>query len=382
MSLGYGRDVSESAGLESLRRYTRFTLLASIPVVGLLPILFGVANGVRPLPLAVLVAGIAVLLTVHWRRVSRVIDDPTTPLPWRPSAATFVLSVGLLVYAFAYADPGNALWAYLPAVVIAELQVGRPKAVGRRINAALVAGVTCLVVVLAVVLPVGTSPAGAALGTVLATVTLSFAEVHALRQWRIALELDQARRDAAELGATRERLRFAEDLHDILGHALEVVSLKSELAVRMAPVDPDRAVAEMAQVQRLARGAVKDVRDLVRGRRPTALETELPGACSLMASAGIDCVVDGAPAGPHSELFGRVLREAVTNLLRHADTRTCWITVRAATLTVVNDGVDQTRSPGDGTGLAGLRRRVTEAGGELTAGPGERPGTFAVAVVL
>jgi two-component system sensor histidine kinase DesK len=112
------------------------------------------------------------------------------------------------------------------------------------------------------------------------------------------------------------------------------------------------------------------------------LETELAGARTLLASAGIDCVVDEEATNPrHSELLGRVLREAVTNLLRHADTRHCWITVRPAALTVVNDGVVD-RPAGDGTGLAGLRRRITEAGGALTAGPGERPGTFSVAAVL
>jgi glucose-6-phosphate-specific signal transduction histidine kinase len=86
---------------------------------------------------------------------------------------------------------------------------------------------------------------------------MPLAELIALCQWRLALELDQACQDAAELGATRERLRFAEDLHDILGHALEVVSLKSELAARLGQVDPARAHAEMVEVQRLARGALR-----------------------------------------------------------------------------------------------------------------------------
>jgi two-component system sensor histidine kinase DesK len=160
-----------------------------------------------------------------------------------------------------------------------------------------------------------------------------------------------------------------------------VVSLKSELATRLVTVDPERAHTELVQMQRLARGALRDVRELARGRRSTDLDTELTGARSLLASAGIDCVVDGSPAGgTHSELLGRVLREAVTNLLRHADTRRCWITVRPSALTVVNDGVDADKPAGDGTGLAGLRRRVTEAGGSLTAGAGS--GRFTVAVVL
>ena len=375
--------VSEPAGLRSLRRYTRLTLLTSVVVVGLLPLLFTIAVGVRPLPFAVLVAGIVALLVTHWRRLSRIVDEPGQSLPWRPSAVTFALAAGLVVFAYAFADRGNVLWAYLPALAVAELQYGRPGAAGWRLNTWLTGCVTALVVGLTLTLPLETTAVSAAIGTSVAMLAVSFGEVIALRQWRIAVELDRARRDAAELGATRERLRFAEDLHDILGHALEVVSLKSELATRLAPVDPDRAYAEMAEVGRLARGALDDVRELARGQRPTTLETELTGARSLLASAGIECVVDGESTGStHSELLGRVLREAVTNLLRHADTRHCWITVRPTALTVVNDGVDLPGPVRDGTGLAGLRRRVTEAGGELTAGPGERPGTFSVAAVL
>jgi two-component system sensor histidine kinase DesK len=92
--------------------------------------------------------------------------------------------------------------------------------------------------------------------------------------------------------------------------------------------------------------------------------------------------VDGAATGgEHSELLGRVLREAVTNLLRHADTRHCRITVRPSALTVVNDGA-AAATAGEGTGLAALSRRVTEAGGTFLAGPGETPGTFVVEAVL
>jgi two-component system sensor histidine kinase DesK len=387
ISASVGR-VSEPDRLKSLRRYTQLTLLTTLPVAGATPLLVSVANGVPWVRLSVLIAGVAVLLPMHWRRLVRAIDAPAETLAWRRSAVTLVLSVGLLAYAFTYADPGNSVWAIPTSVAVAELQYGRRPAAAWRLIGWLAVAVGALVAVLAAVIPdVRTDPLPAALVTVFVMVSIPIAEVISLRQWHIAVELDQARREAAELGATRERLRFAEDLHDILGHALEVVSLKSELATRLAPVDPARAHTEMAEVQRLARGALRDVRALARGRLPTGLQTELTGARALLASAGIDCVIDsvidGEPThGDHSEQLGRVLREAVTNLLRHADTRHCWITVRQAALTVVNDGVDPDKPPGDGTGLTGLRRRVTEAGGELTAGPGDRPGTFTVAAVL
>jgi two-component system sensor histidine kinase DesK len=376
--------VAERDALVSMRRYTRLTLLSAMPIGGLAP-LFLIGDGVDWRHAVVLVTAVAVLVPVHWRRVARAIAEPAEVPPWRPSAVTLTLSVALLVYGYAYANPGNVMWAFIPSLSIAELQFGRPQAAAWRLTAGLAGGIGGLVGVLAEHTSPEGPPLAVAVGiTTFILLTMPFAEVTALRQWHIAIELDQARRDAAELGATRERLRFAEDLHDILGHALEVVSLKSELATRLGRVDPDRAYAEMAEVQRLARGALEDVRGLARGRRSTDLDTELAGARTLLTSAGIDCAVDAEAASPaHSELLGRVLREAVTNLLRHADTRHCWITVRPAALTVVNDGVGAA-PPGDdtGTGLAGLSRRVRAAGGEFTAGPGERPGTFTVSAVL
>lgn len=365
-------------------RYTRLTLLMTVPILGAAPLLVSFANGVRWDRLAVLVAGVAVLLPVHWGRVARALEAPSVISPWRPSAVTLAVSAALFCYAYTYGDPGNVMWVFLPAAPVAELQFGRTTQAAWRITGWAAIGAGALVWLLAVAIPStgGAPPAVAAVVTMFVVATVPVGELVALRQWRIALDLDQARRDAAELGATRERLRFAEDLHDILGHALEVVSLKAELATRLHAVDPDRAHAEMAEVQRLARGALRDVRELARGQRTTGLAEELTGARTLLASAGIDCEVDGSAVDPdHSELLGRVLREAVTNLLRHADTRHCRITVRPAALTVVNDGAG-TAPPGEGTGLASLSRRVTEAGGTFLAGPGREPGTFTVEALL
>ena len=374
----------ERDALASLHRYTRLTLLATVPVIGLAPLLVAFSDFERWDRFLPLVVAVAVLLPVHWRRVSRAIDAPTEVLPWRPSAVALVVAFGLYTYAYTYGDVGNTWWMFLPAAPLAELQFGRKTPDALRVSAPVVAFACVLSVVLAGIVPPDTeaSPLATGLVAVIVMVVLPFGELVALRQWRIAVELDQARRDAAELGATRERLRFAEDLHDILGHALEVVSLKAELAARLGAADPDRAHTEMAEVQRLARAALRDVRQLARGQRPLRLDAELTGARTLLGSAGIECEVDGEAAdGPHSELLGRVLREAVTNLLRHADTRHCRITVRPAALTVVNDGADAS-APGEGTGLAGLSRRVTEAGGTFRAGPGETRGTFVVEAVL
>jgi two-component system sensor histidine kinase DesK len=376
--------VSERDALASLHRYTRLTLLATVPVIGFMPLLVAFGDFERWDRFIPLLVAVAVLLPVHWRRVARAIEAPTEVLPMRPSIVTLVVVFGLYGYAYTYGDPGNTWWMFLASAPLAELQFGRRTSAALRLSAPVVVVASVLAVVLAELVPPdgGTSLVEVGVVAAIVMLVLPFGELVALRQWRIAVELDQARRAAAELGATRERLRFAEDLHDILGHALEVVSLKAELATRLGAADPERAQAEMAEVQRLARGALRDVRALARGQRPLRLDAELTGARTLLTSAGIECSVDGlATDGEHSELLGRVLREAVTNLLRHADTRHCRITVRPAALTVVNDGAGAA-TEGEGTGLASLSRRVTEAGGTFRAGPGETPGTFVVEAVL
>lgn len=193
---------------------------------------------------------------------------------------------------------------------------------------------------------------------------------------RLKTEL-AATRTALETAEARERSRIADDLHDILGHALEVVAFKAELADRMLGPLPDRAHGEMVEIQRVARSAMNDVRSLARSRRPTDLESELAGAVALFHSAGIQVEVDGDPrsvCAPGRDPLARVLREAVTNLLRHATPTRCLIRIRQnpsdASITVVNDGVERstsTPSPG-GTGLTGLSRLVAEYGGHLSAG--------------
>jgi len=387
----YFRPVSNREALASLHRYAQWTLLGTVPVFAGAAVLATVSERPDERVLGALIAGAVMLVGVHLRRLARAIADPTADpavvWPWRRSVATLVPATALMVLAAAsHVEGSAAMWAFLPAMSVIELRFGRPGATAwHSVPAALGVGVVAGLV------RFWSNPQEAvlsAVGVALIVLCLQFAETTALRQWRLTVELDQARRDAAELGATRERLRVAEDLHDILGHALEVVSLKSELATRLTTADPARAHAEMAEVGRLARGALTDVRALVQGHRSTHLDTELAGARGLLGSAGIDCAFD-VPAHTldeqRGELLGRVLREAVTNLLRHADTHHCWVTLRtdgdAATLRIVNDGVLETADDRAGTGLRALARRVGEAGGRFRSGP-EEPGRFEVEVVL
>jgi two-component system sensor histidine kinase DesK len=230
--------------------------------------------------------------------------------------------------------------------------------------------------VLAVRLVHGWNDTGAGLGIVLAAVAISAI--------RLAFErnrsLVQAQDEMAQLAVTTERSRFARDLHDILGHSLTVITVKAELAGRLLRDDPDRAAAEIADVERLSRDALADVRRAVAGYREVTLTTELASARQSLAAAGIDAhisaAVDDVPTQLR-ELYGWVVREGVTNVIRHSNARLCEIRADARGVEVVDDGVGATGGaggPGPGHGLAGLAERAAGAGARLTAGPRPRGG--------
>lgn len=180
----------------------------------------------------------------------------------------------------------------------------------------------------------------------------------------------------AALAAERERGRVARDIHDILGHSLTVITVKAELAGRLVAADPARASSEIADVEALARGALADVRATVAGFRGVSVATELAAARTALAAAGIDAdlptTTDAVPP-EFRELAGWVVREGVTNVVRHSGAARCRVRVDARSVEVADDG----RGPGDGTvstGLAGLRERVEAMGGRMTAGGGELGG--------
>ncbi|WP_179277120.1 sensor histidine kinase [Actinoplanes regularis] len=188
--------------------------------------------------------------------------------------------------------------------------------------------------------------------------------------WEMA---ERARRDAAAAAVGAERDRFAAELHDIQGHSLQVIVLKSELAARLAATDPDRAVAEMREVEALARDALRDSRDVARGLRPVALATEIANAVGVLTAAGIACHADQIAAAPvrQERLLALVVREATTNMLRHSTATRATITLTAdrgtgVTLTVVNDAPLQPSATGDRGGLDNLAGRIATAGGSLT----------------
>lgn len=170
-----------------------------------------------------------------------------------------------------------------------------------------------------------------------------------------------------ELALHAERDRVARDVHDVLGHSLTVISVKAELAERLLDDDPQRSRAELADIQSLSRQALAEVRATVSGLRVARLDEELTDAQSALAGAGIDATLprDASVVDPrHRIVLAWVLREAVTNVVRHSQATRCAVELGAAFLRVSDDGRGLgTSNPGNG--LTGVRERVAAAGGTL-----------------
>jgi two-component system sensor histidine kinase DesK len=184
--------------------------------------------------------------------------------------------------------------------------------------------------------------------------------------------LADARAELARLSAENERVRIARDLHDLLGHSLTTITVKAGLARRLGESDPAQAYREIAEVETLARRSLADVRAAVSGYHDVTLTGELAAGRELLRAAGVTAdlphasdVVDSA----YSELFGWVVREGLTNIVRHARASSCVVRLYPAVIEIVDDGLGDPGQPGTGNGLSGLCERVTAAGGGVEAGP-------------
>lgn len=175
-----------------------------------------------------------------------------------------------------------------------------------------------------------------------------------------------------------ERDRMARDVHDLLGHSLTVLSLKAQLAERLLDVEPERARAELADIRAITAEALAGVRATVSGRRSSGLDSELAHACSALRAAGIRHSVAGEPATVEPALalpLAWVLREAVTNVLRHARASECRIEFAPRRLLVSDDGGGPGPGGREGNGVRGMRERVAMAGARLQIGPASGGGT-------
>jgi two-component system sensor histidine kinase DesK len=192
---------------------------------------------------------------------------------------------------------------------------------------------------------------------------------------RLTRRLLLAQDEAQRLAKMAERERIARDLHDLLGHTLSVIVLKSELASKLAEVDAGRAAAEIRDVERISRDALAQVRAAVQGYRSSGLDREVEQARTALDAAGIrlDASMSGhrLPAAQETVL-AMALREAVTNIVRHARATACRLSLRQEGPWCELEVADNGRGGElyEGNGLSGMRQRVEALGGKL-----ERDGT-------
>ncbi|MFF3712172.1 sensor histidine kinase [Streptomyces phaeochromogenes] len=266
-------------------------------------------------------------------------------------------------------------------VLFVYVSVASGAALPPRLARLTVPGVSALMTVIALSVPEGDEYLASLL---LPALLGGFAMVGVRTLIRTTIELREARATVAQLAANEERLRLARDLHDLLGHSLSLITLKSELAGRMLPEHPDKAAQQVADIENVSRQAMVDVREAVTGYRRPRLAGELAGVRVALTAAGITAELPAEPdltgvASETESALAWALREAVTNVVRHSGARRCKVElVRRQTLegpvlelSVEDDGGGADSGPGNG--LTGLRERLEKVGGELEAG-GARQG--------
>ncbi|WP_136051973.1 sensor histidine kinase [Microbacterium sp. K36] len=214
--------------------------------------------------------------------------------------------------------------------------------------------------------------------SVLAIVAL-LGVVNTVSTWLIVRSAE-AERLGRELATSEGREAVARDVHDLIGHSLTVVGLKAQLVRRLMDSDPERAKAELADIERLTAEAIAGVRQTVAGARATTLVEQLASTEDSLRAADIALVVDGTPdaLSPVQAITASwILREATTNTLRHSGAAAVRVRIAPGVLTVEDDGVGPASATGhrEGNGIRGMRERAAAAGAGFTVRPGEAAGT-------
>ncbi|MFF0297130.1 sensor histidine kinase [Kitasatospora sp. NPDC004614] len=227
-------------------------------------------------------------------------------------------------------------------------------------------------------------PVGETFYISVATVTNGLVIFGLSRLTDLVIEVHRSRAELANLAVAQERLRFARDLHDLLGYSLSAITLKCELAYRLVPGQHELAQQELTEILQTARQALSDVRAVARGYREMSLSAEVESAKAMLATLGVRCTARldfGLLPQQVETVLATVLREGLTNMLRHSKVEQCEISAvregRIVRFRLANDGVGRTvpgqpplvRDTGGGSGIGNLTTRARELGGTLTAGP-------------
>jgi two-component system sensor histidine kinase DesK len=350
--------------------------LAAVIRVAIAPVLVGamglLVESSRSASDLAAAAGLVLLGAIHvlywWR-----------PWPSRPrravaAVASMILINFILLNLLGLAEP--LVWLYPALIAGAGLSV-RAAAVGVGLTA--LAAAAPIAFAGRLIHPVEAVQPTDALGpshSILLSIVLAGLGMTAVRQL-IALNaaLNATRAELTELAVAGERERLARELHDLLGRTLALIAVKAELASRLSANGDRSADAELAEVQWLARQAVRDVREAVAGGHAPSVDAELAAAEAALRSVGIKVSIANTAASihpAHETTIAWALREAVTNVVKHSGARTCRIALDAATGATTLDVDDDGRGPvgeSTGTGLQGLADRIHALGGTLEVGP-------------
>jgi two-component system sensor histidine kinase DesK len=195
-----------------------------------------------------------------------------------------------------------------------------------------------------------------------------------VEQKRADNKLLAAQEENIALASVAERERIARDLHDVLGHTLSVILMKAELAGRLVPLDPARATAEIGDVEQTARIALREIREAIAGYRARGLAAEIEAARRTLHAAGVAMVTESDPfqaaslSAQEETALALALREAVTNIVRHAGAKTCRLRFFAEAghrrMLIEDDGPNRVLH--EGNGLRGMRERIESVGGHYS----------------
>jgi two-component system sensor histidine kinase DesK len=297
-----------------------------------------------------------------------------------------LISSALAVIALALTLGVNSNWGYLFTYVVACAALATPSTLG------FPTVIVCALAGTGAALIAGAGSGAIGIGASTLGVGLLLTLMRDLRVRNV--ELNGARAELARTAVVAERERFARDLHDLLGHSLSVIAIKAELAGRLLPDAPERAASEVADLETVARSALREVRDAVSGYHRPTLEGELEGARTALAAAGIVAEIEHASEQTSEVLSPEVeavlawsVREGATNVIRHSGAQHCEVRVHAdiaeVGIEILDDGDGAGEASAAGNGLEGLRERAAAVRGRLEAGAAATGGfRLAVSVPL
>jgi two-component system sensor histidine kinase DesK len=355
----------------AMRGLRPWTLLVSLPVILSLSIvpLFDPTPG--PQSVSAWLATIAAAALFSGFVLARYRSGPG---PKRLAHVLLALLAGLAIGTTLAWSPA---WSALFGLVV----IGAGISLVNRRAVPVILGITVVAVVVDLV-------AGAQVDSALLnglTVLLAGLTTYAIHQlFATVAELRCTRKELARVAVAQERDRFARDLHDLLGHTMSLIVVKAEAVRRLAPLDSAAAAVHAGDIEKIGREALIDIRRAASGYRGAGLDRELGRARSALEASGVALSLEQEAAGELPEetdvLLGWVVREGVTNVVRHARATQCTIGVqrsaRTVRLTIEDDGSG--RAPSDdqpqdsGAGLLGLTERVAALGGTVQATPTDR----------